>query len=154
MRNRFKNLQIWMWFSPSHLFVSAFCAIASFNWICKKHTQLIICTIFLFRIAWNEWMSGRRNVNLAHIGACTKLKTNVFQCNEKCTETDKATGPICASDGNTYRTLCEMKEKTCGRSVGMFETITFLFSYRFFFLLQNAIWWAETFACVAIEKID
>lgn len=59
----------------------------------------------------------RRNVQLAHIGACTKLKTNIFQCNEKCTDSDTKTGPICASDGNVYRTLCEMKEKTCGSRV-------------------------------------
>lgn len=56
-------------------------------------------------------------MTLAHIGTCTKLKTTSFECKpEPCTETE-GTGPICASDGNVYKSLCEMKQKTCGTRV-------------------------------------
>ncbi len=59
----------------------------------------------------------RRGVTLAHIGACTKLKTTIFQCNEECNDEDKITGPVCGSDGNAYHSMCELKEKTCGSRV-------------------------------------
>lgn len=59
----------------------------------------------------------RRGVNIAHVGACTKLKAAIFECNEKCADGDKVTGPVCGSDGNVYHSLCELKEKTCGKRV-------------------------------------
>lgn len=83
--------------------------------------SLSVSTHSVFKKSTNNFFNFllvcRRNVNLAHIGACTKLKTNIFQCDENCTQNDNITGPICASDGNVYRTLCEMKEKTCGTRV-------------------------------------
>lgn len=58
-----------------------------------------------------------RGINLAHVGACTTLKSSVFQCTDKCTSKDNDAGPVCGSDGNVYRTLCELKQKTCGSRV-------------------------------------
>lgn len=53
---------------------------------------------------------------MAHIGPCTALKPSELTC-EKCYEGDFQQGPICASDGNVYKTRCEMKEQTCGLHV-------------------------------------
>lgn len=60
---------------------------------------------------------GRRGVTLAHVGACTKLKTTIFECNDQCDAADHKNGPICGSDGNAYHSLCDLKRKTCGTRV-------------------------------------
>lgn len=54
---------------------------------------------------------------MAHVGACTKLKATPFACDDQCDAADYSTGPICGSDGNAYRSLCELKQKTCGSRV-------------------------------------
>lgn len=45
------------------------------------------------------------------------MKSNIFECTEKCTHDDTLKGPVCGSDGNAYHTLCELKERTCGTRV-------------------------------------
>lgn len=73
------------------------------------HDQTLTHTIFSIY---------RRGISLAHVGTCTKLKTINFQCTvDKCNDDDELTGPICGSDGNVYRSLCELKQKTCGTRV-------------------------------------
>lgn len=62
-------------------------------------------------------MTFRKSVQLAHVGECTKLRgKSDFACGP-CSYEDEATGPICGSDGNAYKSLCELKEKTCGSRV-------------------------------------
>lgn len=87
---------------------------------------LFVSAAFSFRMSINNelkhiyilFILDRRGVSLAHVGTCTKLKATNFQCTaEKCNDDDEATGPICGSDGNVYRSLCELKEKTCGTRV-------------------------------------
>lgn len=53
---------------------------------------------------------------MAHIGSCTELKTVEFNCDE-CDDADYEPEPICASDGNVYKTKCELKQQTCGMRV-------------------------------------
>lgn len=50
---------------------------------------------------------------MAHIGSCVKL-TDRINCYDECTDEELNSGPICASDGNAYKSLCEMRQKTCG----------------------------------------
>lgn len=59
----------------------------------------------------------RRGVQQAHIGPCTKLISNDIDCNGECKYEEKNSGPICASDGNAYHSLCEMRQQTCGLRV-------------------------------------
>jgi Kazal-type serine protease inhibitor domain len=59
----------------------------------------------------------RRGVQLAHIGSCTELRQKAYDCTEPCSYDDENSGPACGSDGNSYKSLCEMKQKTCGMRV-------------------------------------
>ncbi|KAL1394631.1 hypothetical protein pipiens_011810 [Culex pipiens pipiens] len=59
-----------------------------------------------------------RGVQLAHIGACTVLKTKADSNDcSYCAPEEETLTPICGSDGNTYRSRCELKQKTCGLRV-------------------------------------
>jgi len=66
--------------------------------------------------------SCTRGIELAHVGPCMKLGS-INSCPYNCTsiEDSEATAdkdaPICGSDGNAYRSLCEMKRRTCGQHV-------------------------------------
>jgi len=66
------------------------------------HLQLASCT---------------RGTELAHVGACMKV-TIETNCTSKCSGLEDQTDvPVCGSDGNVYRTECEMKRRTCGQHV-------------------------------------
>ncbi|EDS36999.1 follistatin [Culex quinquefasciatus] len=59
-----------------------------------------------------------RGVQLAHIGACTVLKTKADSNDcSYCAPEEETLTPICGSDGNTYRSRCDLKQKTCGLRV-------------------------------------
>ncbi|XP_021926798.1 serine protease inhibitor dipetalogastin isoform X1 [Zootermopsis nevadensis] len=55
-----------------------------------------------------------KGIQLAHVGNCTTLEEDDF-CPNSCPEDEDA--PVCGSDGNAYRSLCEMKKETCGQKV-------------------------------------
>ncbi|XP_059613986.1 agrin [Phlebotomus argentipes] len=58
-----------------------------------------------------------RGVQLAHIGPCTKLKPARYDCSAECSPDEEADNPVCGSDGNAYRNMCEMVQRTCGMRV-------------------------------------
>nr|CAD7204337.1 unnamed protein product [Timema douglasi] len=53
-----------------------------------------------------------KGVTLAHQGNCSTLADEL--CPNECSEEDK---PVCGSDGNVYRSQCQMKKDTCGQKV-------------------------------------
>jgi len=56
---------------------------------------------------------------MAHWGACTNL-TQVEKCayvKDKCPDDVSSDGIVCGSDGNVYRSVCEMRKETCGQRV-------------------------------------
>ena len=57
-----------------------------------------------------------RGTELAHVGACMKI-TPDNSCPESCPDQRESDLPVCGSDGNVYRTQCEMKKFTCGQHV-------------------------------------
>ncbi|KAI4467599.1 follistatin-related [Holotrichia oblita] len=54
-----------------------------------------------------------KGIQQAHVGNCTVLKEHT--CPKKCNS--DAEEPACGSDGNVYRSLCDMKRETCGQLV-------------------------------------
>nr|CAH0098172.1 unnamed protein product [Daphnia galeata] len=60
--------------------------------------------------------SCTRGTELAHVGACMKI-TPDNSCPESCPDQRESDLPVCGSDGNVYRTQCEMKKLTCGQHV-------------------------------------
>ncbi|XP_065352950.1 serine protease inhibitor dipetalogastin-like [Cloeon dipterum] len=55
-----------------------------------------------------------KGVQMAHLGNCTSL-LHTDECPETCE--NEPTKVVCASDGNVYRSQCEMKMRTCGQRV-------------------------------------
>lgn len=60
----------------------------------------------------NKQKLHRRGVQLAHVGNCTRLEPST--CPTSCPEEDS---PLCGSDGNVYRSDCELRRQTCGQFV-------------------------------------
>ncbi|XP_046386855.1 agrin [Ischnura elegans] len=57
-----------------------------------------------------------KGVQLAHIGNCTSLVEDISSCPSDCSIDDEGE-PVCGSNGNVYRSLCDMKKQTCGQRV-------------------------------------
>ncbi|XP_014241941.1 agrin [Cimex lectularius] len=58
--------------------------------------------------------SCMRGVQLAHLGRCVELLKHE-ECPDSCD--DAETSPTCGSDGNVYRSECDLKRLTCGQRV-------------------------------------
>lgn len=56
-------------------------------------------------------------MQLAHIGSCTRLRQDYTECSFDCSAEEEKLTPVCGSDGNAYKSMCEMKQKTCGLRV-------------------------------------
>lgn len=59
----------------------------------------------------------KRGIRLAHFGPCVNSTFAEEPCPEKCDPTKERDGPVCASNGNVYRSTCEMRRLTCGQGV-------------------------------------
>lgn len=55
----------------------------------------------------------RRGIRLSHVGPCMNATALEEPCPEQCSPNDRD-GPVCASNGNVYKSICEMKRHTCG----------------------------------------
>jgi len=60
--------------------------------------------------------SCTRGTELAHVGVCVKVSSD-NQCSQECPQEPDTKPPVCGSDGNVYRSLCEMRRRTCGQHV-------------------------------------
>lgn len=56
-----------------------------------------------------------KGVQFAHVGNCTELKEEV-PCPKDCS-VQSYEEPVCGSNGNVYRSMCQMKKETCGELV-------------------------------------
>ncbi|XP_034256084.1 agrin [Thrips palmi] len=54
-----------------------------------------------------------KGIQMAHVGECAPLAQHET-CPSDCPSDEK---PVCGSDGNTYRSECELKRETCGQKV-------------------------------------
>jgi hypothetical protein len=61
--------------------------------------------------------SCTRGIELAHAGVCVKLSPE-NDCPTDCKAGDsQSASPVCGSDGNVYKSICDMKNRTCGQHV-------------------------------------
>lgn len=59
----------------------------------------------------------KKGVELAHYGECPDMGT-IENCESPCEdELDQDQYPVCGSDGNVYKSNCDMKRRTCGQKV-------------------------------------
>jgi len=57
----------------------------------------------------------RAGVQVAHQGPCADLTADL-DCPRSCDD-EPETDPVCASNGNVYKSVCHMKKETCGEKV-------------------------------------
>ncbi|XP_047740877.1 agrin [Hyalella azteca] len=57
----------------------------------------------------------KKGVELAHYGECPDMSIRE-NCDAECQD-QESTYPVCGSDGNVYKSTCDMHKRTCGQKV-------------------------------------